>query len=241
MLLYFYRLMIVTVAFVACSMSHAQLLDGARIHTVSYGLWGDQSVFRSEAIGAAAMISKSFGKSAHKFVRYNSKSGGNASLARLQADMSAINRKINPNKDIVFLILTSHGTPKGLVVKAGNFVEILSPNNVSEALEYSGAKYRVVIVSACYSGVFTSISDSNTLVITAASASRSSFGCKDGNRWTYFGEAFFSKALLQTSSLPQAFEIAKEIVAEREQSENFQASNPQMSGGQNVLNLLSVP
>jgi Peptidase C13 family len=224
--------------FLASSMSYAQP-QAARTHIVSYGLWGDQSVFRSEATGAATIIDKNFGGSAKKIVRFNSKVGGNASLARLQADMSSISRKINPEKDVVFLILTSHGTQKGVVVKGGSFVEIISPNNVAEVLEGSGAKYSVVIVSACYSGIFTSIANSNTLVITAASSSRTSFGCKDGNRWTYFGEAFFANALRQTSSLPQAFEIAKEIVAEREQSENFQASNPQMSGGENVLQMLA--
>jgi hypothetical protein len=220
------------------SISNAQIIDGGRSHIVSYGLWGDQSVFRSEAQGAAAIIAKNFGKPVHKIVRFNSKSGGNASLARLQADMSMIAKKLNSEKDIAFLILTSHGTPKGAVVKAGRFVEIISPNDVAEALELSGAKYRVVIISACYSGIFTSIADRNTLVITAASSSRTSFGCKDGNRWTYFGEAFFAFALRQTISLPQAFVIAKEIVAAREQEENFQASNPQILGGENVLLLL---
>ncbi len=237
---YFYRIIVFTFVLLTYSVGHAQIVDGGRSHIVSYGLWGDQSVFRSEAMGAAAILTKSFGKPDNKIVRFNSKAGGNASLARLQADMSIIGRKLNPEKDVAFLILTSHGTQKGVVVKAGSFVEIISPNDVSEALETSGAKYRVVIISACYSGIFTSIADRNTLVITAASSSRTSFGCKDGNRWTYFGEALFANALRQTNSLPQAFEIVKEIVAEREQSENFQASNPQMSGGENVLNLLSV-
>ena len=89
-----------------------------------------------------------------------------------------------------------------------------SRQSVFEALlSASGAKYKVVIVSACYSGIFTPLADADTLVITAASATRSSFGCKDGNVWTYFGEAFFANALRRTSSLTDAFETARAIIA----------------------------
>ncbi len=213
----------------------AQPMDGGRSHIVSYGLWGDQSVFRSEATGAASIIGSRFGKPASSVVRFNSKSGGSASLARLQADLVKIGSKFKPETDVLFVVLTSHGTPQGAVVKAGSFVEVITPSELSQALDASGAKYRIVIVSACYSGVFTSIADRNTLVITAASSSRSSFGCKDGNRWTYFGEAFFANALKRTRSLPHAFEMARELVADRETADGFEASNPQISGGSNVL------
>jgi len=61
---------------------------------------------------------------------------------------------------------------------------------------------------------------------------------KDGAKWTSFGEAFFNDALTKTKSLPAAFALARGLVAEREQAEGFDPSNPQMAGGSRVLDLL---
>ena len=51
----------------------------------------------------------------------------------------------------------------------------------------SGARYRIVIISACYSGAFTPVlANISTLVITAAAADRPSFGCEDGAKVDLF-------------------------------------------------------
>jgi hypothetical protein len=69
-------------------------------------------------------------------------------------------------------------------------------------LNASGARYRVIIISACYSGVFArALADRRTLVITAAAPDRPSFGCEDGATWTYFGDAFFNQALRGSRTL----------------------------------------
>ena len=76
---------------------------------------------------------------------------------------------------------------------------VLTPRDVGKLLEATGARYRVLIVSACYSGIFAkALADAHTLVITAAAADKPSFGCRDGATWTYFGDAFFNKALGQS-------------------------------------------
>jgi hypothetical protein len=60
----------------------------------------------------------------------------------------------------------------------------------------------VVIISACYSGVFISrLANPDVLVITAADADHPSFGCRDKAKWTYFDDAFFNVALRQAKSL----------------------------------------
>src|SRR5215204_6553879 len=84
-------------------------------------------------------------------------------------------------------------------------------------LNASGARYRVVIISACYSGVFArALADARTLVITAAASDRPSFGCEDGATWTYFGDAFFNQALRASPTLDAAFCRAREIVTKRD-------------------------
>jgi hypothetical protein len=118
---------------------------------------------------------------------------------------------------------------------------MITPDSMRRLLQESGARYRVVIVSACYSGVFADkLADERTLVITAAAADRSSFGCRDRASWTYFGDAFFNKALRSENRLDVAFEKARALVAQREKREGFVPSNPQIAGGSEVLARLSA-
>jgi hypothetical protein len=79
------------------------------------------------------------------------------------------------------------------------------------------------------------LADDRTLVITAAASDRPSFGCQDGATWTYFGDAFFNRALRTAPSMEAAFETARQLVTAREQREGFEPSNPQMAGGSEVL------
>ena len=82
---------------------------------------------------------------------------------------------------------------------------------------------------------------SRTLVITAAAPDRPSFGCEDGATWTYFGDAFFNRALRGSRTLDEAFCQARDIVTKRERKEGFKPSRPQMAGGSEVLPLLAGP
>ena len=101
-------------------------------------------------------------------------------------------------------------------------------------------RHRVVIVSACYAGIFIpALADPDTLVITAADAKHPSFGCQDGAQWTYFGDAFFNTALRRTGNLTAAFALARTLVRKRERQQGFAASNPQMAGGEDVMRLLN--
>jgi hypothetical protein len=62
------------------------------------------------------------------------------------------------------------------------------------------------------------------LVITAADADHSSFGCQDKAKWTYFGDAFFNVALRQAKSLKDAFVVARGLVQKHELREHFEPS-----------------
>jgi hypothetical protein len=134
------------------------------------------------------------------------------------------------------LVLTSHGSPDGVALAAGREQRLVRPQDVQLLFEETGARYRVLIVSACYSGIFArALADERTLVITAAAADKPSFGCRDGAAWTYFGDAFFNRALRGEKALDSAFAKAKDLVAAREKREGFDPSNPQLAGGAQVL------
>jgi len=215
--------------------------DNARkVTVVSFGLFGDQGVFRREATGAAQIVASRFG-SGSVVVKSNNKTNGSATVEALATTLQAEGKKMNGESDILFLILTSHGSRDGLAVTAGRLAETLTPSNLAEMLGRAGVRHKVVIISACYSGVFIPrLADADTLVITAADADHASFGCEDKAKWTYFGAAFFNAALRRASNLKEAFFLARSLVSKRELREGFDPSNPQMAGGEKVEPLLVV-
>ncbi len=165
-----------------------------KMTVVSFGLFGDEGVFRREAAGAAQIVANRFGGDP-VVVKYNTKTGGSATVETLATTLQAEAKKMNGESDILFLILTSHGSRDGLAVVAGRLAETLKPSHLSEMLGRTGVRNKVVIISACYSGVFIPrLADADTLVITAADANHPSFGCEDKAKWTYFGDAFFNAA-----------------------------------------------
>jgi hypothetical protein len=86
----------------------------------------------------------------------------------------------------------------------------------------------VIVISACYSGGFIELlRDPQTIVVTAAAADRTSFGCSNDRDLTYFGEAFYRDALPTARSLRAAFDAAKAAIAARERREHVTPSNPQ--------------
>jgi hypothetical protein len=233
--------LIVFVLIAAASVSSMHASEDARkVSVVSFGLFGDQGVFRREATGAAQVVAGRFGSGPIN-VQYNSKKGGGATIKALARSLQVAANGLDAEKDILFLILTSHGSRAGLAVKAGRLTETLTPSKLANMLARTGVRHKVVVISACYSGVFIPpLANPELLVITAADANHPSFGCRDKAKWTYFGDAFFNIALRQAKSVKNAFVVARALVRKRELREHFEPSNPLMAGGANVQPLLIV-
>src|SRR6516164_14937 len=76
-------LLVAFVLTVAPSVSPGHAFEDARkVSVVSFGLFGDQGVFRNEATGAAQVVAGRFG-SGPSNVQYNSKKGGGATIEAL--------------------------------------------------------------------------------------------------------------------------------------------------------------
>jgi hypothetical protein len=130
----------------------------------------------------------------------------------------------------LFLALSSHGSADpSLSVSNGSLpLRDLTGTALAAALNESGIKWRVIVVSACHAGAFiNALQNDNTIILTAAAADRTSFGCGDDRDLTYFGEAFYRDALPKSLSLRQTFAQATADIASREQREGIKASNPQ--------------
>lgn len=83
------------------------------------------------------------------------------------------------------LYFTSHGVPTAMVFgDAPRMTPDMMANMVRAAC---GARPTVVIVSACYSGIFVNaLSAPNRMVLTAASRERTSFGCGADETYPWF-------------------------------------------------------
>lgn len=100
------------------------------------------------------------------------------------------------------------------------------------ALDDSGIKWRVIVISACHSGAFIpALADESTAILTSAAADSASFGCSDDREITEFGAAFLRDALPRATSLEAAFEQAKAVLAEGERRQKVQPSSPQSRVG----------
>lgn len=204
------------------------------------GFAGDasQDVFRNDMESAQEVVDAQLGTEGRSVVLINSpKTVLDAPLAtvtNLQASLSTLGRLFDAEEDIVFLYLSSHGTADHRLFV--NFpplrLQQLTPIALHRMLQESGIKWKVVIVSACYSGGFVEpLKDPYTLVITSSRADRTSFGCDNASDFTYFGQAYFQEALKKTSSLIDAFELARTAIAERERAEGLTPSEPQIYVG----------
>jgi hypothetical protein len=136
-----------------------------------------------------------------------------------------------------FLYFTSHGNPDGIVV--GD--HLVPPRFVAGLLEEACPnRPAVIIVSACYSGVFIpALADENRVILTAARPDRSSFGCSEDLDYTFFDQCVL-QAFPLSATFPDLAVNARDCVASREQQEGLTPpSEPQLFIGDRIDPLLA--
>src|SRR5207249_6529639 len=157
-----------------------------------------------------------------------------ATVSNLRGTLLEVGATINPDEDVVMLYITSHGSRDHRIVADFAPLELdsLDAATLKKMLDDAGIKWRIIVVSACYSGGFIDpLKDDNTLIMTASAANRTSFGCGTESDATYFGDALFQHALRFEDSFVKAFEQAKKQITERERTEKRESSNPQIFVG----------
>lgn len=167
-----------------------------------------------------------------------------ATPLNLERAIEAVGEKMDREHDVLFIYLTSHGA-QDFKLAASNpplSVDTVSPGELRQALDNAGIRHRVVIISACYSGGWVGpMADENTLVMTAADATHTSFGCGSGSELTFFGRALFDEQLRRTHSLEEAYAAAVPVIRKREdeagKTDGF--SNPQILVGEKIRPVLA--
>jgi hypothetical protein len=195
---------------------------------------GNQKVFAQEIGLASRILSERYGMDDKRMSLLNDERDLEraplATVSGLKYALRGLARRMNVDRDVLFLAISSHGAqdPAIAVSNADLPLDDLTDEDLAEALEDSGIKWRVIIISACYAGGFIeSLKDPRSIVIAAAAADRTSFGCSNDRDLTYFGEAFYRDALPEARSLRDAFDKAKAAIAARERRERVEPSKPQ--------------
>nr|AIA15935.1 Peptidase C13 family [uncultured bacterium] len=203
------------------------------IYAIGAAGWSDQDVFIKELNGGLSALNRSLGldRGAIRLVNHrdSSETSPIASRTNFAAAVHGVAGVMNKDEDILIVFITSHGSPEGVAfVLADAISAVLSPDHVASVLDREGIRNRVVIVSACYSGVFAKrLASPSSIVLTAADESSPSFGCSNEREWTYFGDAFFNQSLSEGVSLEQAFEDAKVKISQWETRDELPPSSPQ--------------
>jgi Peptidase C13 family len=164
-----------------------------------------------------------------------------ATLENLQRGLKSIAGKMNIREDVLLLFATSHGSPdRTLSVQLPAFqMNALSANHIRSALDASGITNRIIIISACYSGGFIPVLENeNTAIWTASAFNRTSFGCSNDRKLTYFGDAFFQQSLPKAASLEDAFDKSMTLIADWERRDSLEHSQPMSSIGTQIRPLL---
>lgn len=228
------------------ALATVQPSDPKRIQLYFLGVAGDgtQEVFRREVDFVRAQFDQRFGTAGHSLALINSRTTvGSVPLATrtsLQESLQTLARRMDREKDILFVFLTSHGSRdhRLLLAEEGLAFADLPAQTLATVLRQQQIRWKVIVISACYAGGFIApLADDHTLIITAARADRSSFGCADDNDFTYFGRAFFKESLPRADSFEQAFRQASVLVHHWELEDRKRAprgatvahSYPQMS------------
>jgi hypothetical protein len=157
-----------------------------------------------------------------------------ATMTSIRRALAAIGSRMNADEDVLVLYLTSHGSERHRLSVDLWPLELdpVDPAGLRKALDDAGIRWRVIVVSACYSGGYVEpLRDARTLVITASAARRQSFGCGSESDFTYLAKALFDEELRSSLSFEEAFARARETIAAREREQGFEPSEPQIDVG----------
>ena len=213
------------------------------VYAITFAPYEGEEVFRRESDLVADVMRSRFDADGRVVELINHRDTGGqspwATTANLRRTILRIAQVLDREEDILFIHLTSHGARDGKL--SAWFwpldVDPATPELLSQWLDEAGIRYRVVSVSACYSGSWIApLSGPGTLVMTAADATHTSAGCGRRSELTYFGRAVYDEQMRKTLSFEAAHAAARPVIEqrEREAGKNDGFSNPQIAVGEDA-------
>ena len=204
-------------------------------------------VFGREAREAGRVLARRFGAEGRSVVLAEDEgtdradaSGTPANLALALARTAAL---MDREEDVLVLYTTSHGTPRaGINYEHPLHGEgILTPSQFAATLGRHGFRNRLIVIQSCFSGQFIpALASPRTVVVTAASSMKPSFGCSPGNDWTFFGHALINQAMRSKDTLVRQIRRAMVTIIGWEQKLKIDPSSPQVSIGSETAGWLAA-
>lgn len=232
-------------------------------YVLSASFWNDP-VFENEAKEAANVLARRYDASDRTIVlsagrgARQVRSYPQASPNNFNAALGRIASVMDPKEDLLVVFVTSHGGQDGAVAlqEQGRMGGALRALHLRTSLQQAGIQTKLVIVSACFSGHFIlPFTNPDTVVLTAAAADKTSFGCEPSRDWTFFGDALFNHAMRGGAGIVQAFDEARTIISGwegamhgawqakpqsvRAREPEPLASNPQTALGDNAMTVIA--
>lgn len=214
------------------------------LYSITFAPYAEEDVFLRESTMVSEVMAKRFDAAGRTVQLVNNVSTTEqwpwATPLNLKRAIKHVAGLMNREEDVLFLHLTSHGARNGEL--AADFwpmaVSPVRPDDLKTWLDEAGIKYRVISISACYSGSWIApLAGEQTLVVTAADANHTSYGCGRHSELTFFGRAMYDEQLRkETLSFEQAHAAAREIIRQREKEagKDDGYSNPQISAGPEI-------
>ena len=210
------------------------------LYAITFAPYADEDVFSREATLVTELMRSRF-DARQRVLQLQNHARSAAELPwatplNLQRTIQRMAAVMNRDEDILFIHLTSHGARDGQL--AASFeplaIDSVTPQQLNDWLAEAGVRYRVISISACYSGSWIApLAGSGALVMTAADADHTSYGCGSKSELTFFGRAMYDEQLRHTRSFEDAFAAVRPLIAQREKEagKTDGYSNPQIAVG----------
>lgn len=202
---------------------------------------GSQDVFMKEALLAQHSFDTYLSTANRSVVLVNNDERARLypalTMSNLKTILRGIKRKMQPEEDVLILYLTSHGWKDGTISVSVSDINFSSftAGGLAELLDEEGFKWRVIFVSACYSGSFIRpLENPQTILMTAASDNTTSFGCSNEAENTYFGGALFNTAMPHSKNFAELYQLMRDEIFAKETKEKLSFSLPQKSLGTEI-------
>lgn len=218
------------------------------VYGIVFAPYASEDVFQRESKLAADVLRERFDASGRVLQLLNhaetAKTLPWATPENLRRAIKSVAGRMDREQDVLVLYLTSHGGSNFALAAEHWPLEVpaLTPAELRKALDEAGIRNRVIAISACYSGGWIEpLATDTTLVMTAADATHTSYGCGRRSELTFFGRALWDEQLRQTHSFEDAFAAAVPVIRQREveakKADGF--SNPQISVGAAIRPVLA--
>lgn len=217
------------------------------VYALVFAPYASENVFRRESTMVSELLQERFDAQGRVLHLLNHAETADthawATPENLERAVNALAGRMDKENDVLVVYMTSHGAKNHQLAAEHWPLEVppISPEMLRQALDTAGILHRVIAISACYSGGWIdTLATPSTLIMTAADATHTSYGCGMRSELTFFGRAVFNEQLRSTHSFEDAFKKAVPLIQQREveagKTDGF--SNPQIRVGAEIVPVL---